>query len=139
MEGNPKDAELLKQLDTTNTEAWKQLENISKTLSTMDQDIKWSTPKQDGKYLLFSFPQYSSKVHQAVQLLTVIEAVTPLYHWMKHGLPKSAELSPGDAIRAATFLIRSERFGEGEIAFALESGLFDAILTTLIQWYQKQL
>jgi len=138
MEGNPSDAELLKQLNRSNKEHWEELREIAKTLSAGDRNVKYAKPKIRGRLMTLGYPLYTKKVGRAVELLNQIKAVTPMYHWMKQEPPKyipTEELSPADAIRLATGVIRSERFGEGAIASALKSGLFEAILTALIKWY----
>ncbi len=66
-------------------------------------------------------------------------AVSATYDWMHR--PAVAALSrvqiaPADAIRAATSVIRGERFCEGTIAQALANGLFQNVLRSLATWHR---
>lgn len=142
MEGNPDDIQLINQLDRTQTDAWKQLRSVVEEMEAEDHDVKWISAKSlsEQTYSL-SYPAYSERVEKAISLLSTIGAVTPLYFWMEHGLPSyspSNKLSTADAIRAATFVVRSERFSDGTIAKAYENGLLEGILNALVIWYDDK-
>ncbi len=47
-------------------------------------------------------------------------------------------LSPADAIRLATTIVRGERFGDGHIAQAVERGTLQAILASLAAWRRER-
>ncbi|WP_338749130.1 DUF6508 domain-containing protein [Bacillus sp. FJAT-52991] len=142
MDGNPDDIQLISQLDRTKTDAWEELRAVAKGMTAKDRDVKWTGGglQTDGTYSL-SYPAYSERVSKTIGLLYTVGAVTPLYSWMDRGLPdysSDSDLSVADAIRAATFVVRSERFCDGTIADAVQKGLLDAILDTLIKWYDKE-
>ncbi|MFP7495280.1 DUF6508 domain-containing protein [Terribacillus saccharophilus] len=135
MANNPSDIQLINELDRTKTDAWKELRLVEKEMTDEDRHVKWT-----GGENTFSYPIYSKRVNQATSLLSTIGAITPLYPWMANGLPDDSpaeELSAADAIRAATYIVRSERFGDGAIAKAAEIGLLDGILRSLIHWYDE--
>lgn len=142
MEGNPDDIQLINQLDRTQTDAWEQLRSVAEEMETEDHDVKWIRAKSlsEQTYSL-SYPAYSELVEKAISLLSTVGAVTPLYIWKEHGLPNylpNNKLSTADAIRAATFVVRSERFSDGTIAKAYENGLLEAILNALVIWYDDK-
>lgn len=53
-------------------------------------------------------------------------------------VPPGGLLSPADAVRAATAVVRGERFADGTIADAARSGLIDAIAEALCTWYETE-
>jgi Family of unknown function (DUF6508) len=141
MDGNPDDIQLVNQLDRSKTEDWEELRSVAEEMTAEDRSVKWTDGGRlpDGTYRL-SYPAYSGRISKVIRLLSTVGAVTPLYHWMDHELPEyssNSELSVADAIRAATFVVRGERFSDGTIASAAEEGLLDTILNVLIKWYDK--
>ena len=68
----------------------------------------WQTP----------YPDYSARVQAAWELLQEGGAVTPMYHWKQEqpALDVEGKVSAADAVRLATTVIRSERFGTGTSA-----------------------
>ncbi|WP_100402628.1 DUF6508 domain-containing protein [Bacillus sp. FJAT-42315] len=142
MDGNPDDIQLISQLDRTKTDAWQELRAVAKEMTAKGRDVKWvgGVLQPDGTYSL-SHPAYSERVSKTIGLLYTVGAVTPLYSWMDYGLSdylSDGDLSVADAIRAATFVVRGERFTNGAIADAIQKGLLDAILDALIEWYDKE-
>jgi uncharacterized protein DUF6508 len=88
-----------------------------------------------------SYPIYDGPVGQARNVLVMVGAVTPLYDWMNNGRPAlSADgtPAPSDAIRAATAVIRGERFTDGVLAGAAEDGTPHAVPVALVDWYDDR-
>lgn len=103
-----------------------------------DRNVVWTN---GGNEYSLNYPAYSERIDKATNLLYTVGAITPLYNWKSNGLPdysSDMELSVADGIRAATYIVRSERFGDGAIAKAAEIGLLDSILHSLIKWYDKE-
>ena len=137
MSGNPDNTQLINELDRTNTDAWEELRYVAEKMTVEDRNVVWTN---GGNEQSLSYPTYSERINKATDLLYTVGAITPLYNWGKNGLPNyspSMELSVADAIRAATYIVRSERFGEGAIAKAAKIGLLDSILYSMIKWYDK--
>jgi Family of unknown function (DUF6508) len=44
-----------------------------------------------------------------------------------------------DAVRLATTIIRSERFGDGNIGAAVNTGALQAVVAALAAWYRDRL
>jgi hypothetical protein len=130
-DGNPDDATLLAVLDTTQVEAWR-------ALTELDRDFR-DQPHVDDDCVWSSVPNYSARVEAACRRLYEVGAVTPLYQWMRHVPPSLAadgQVNPADAVRLATTIVRSERFGYGRIETALKAGGLQAVVASLSSWYQ---
>jgi hypothetical protein len=68
-------------------------------------------------------------------------AVTPMYHWMQEqsALDVEGKVSAADAVRLATTVIRSERFGDGNVGAAVNTGVLQAVVAALAAWYLDRL
>lgn len=71
-------------------------------------------------------------------LLVALGTVTPAY-WWRAFLPRAMDpdgtFTPGDAVRAATTIVRGERFSDGTIGQAYLDGTLYAIAAALVGWY----
>lgn len=122
-DGDPDDATLLAGLDVT-AQAWSDLlrlaDDTAALISTAD----------------------SSEVDLACRALYAVGAVSPAYDWMHlpavAAPPQGTDLSPADAVRVATRVIRGERFCEGTIGQASKDGLFQSVLRALATWYRSR-
>jgi hypothetical protein len=133
VDGDPDDVTLLSALNTTQAEAWY-------ALMDLDQDFR-DQPHADDDCVWSSVPNYGARVEAAIRRLYEVGAVTPIYHWTRHKasvLGTDGQISPADAVRLATTIIRSERFGYGQIERALDAGRFQAVIASLSSWYQGQ-
>ncbi|WP_049570853.1 DUF6508 domain-containing protein [Streptomyces sp. SBT349] len=144
-DGNPDDATLLAQLETS-PDAWGRLLNAADAFAASphaEHDVSWSRPEPGGAgSVSLPYPLYGERVELARRALAEVRAVTPAYHWTRHRAPTvpadGSPLSPADAVRLATALVRGERFGDGTIAAALERGAFQAALASLATWYRAR-
>lgn len=137
MDGNPDNIQLINELDRSKTDAWIELRSVAEEMTDEDRNVVWTNAGNNS----LKYPAYSERINNATSLLYTVGAITPLYNWRSNGLPDyspSKELSVADAIRAATYIVRSERFGDGAIARAAEIGLLDSILHSLIKWYNEE-
>lgn len=138
MVGNPDNILLINELDRSKRDAWEELRSIAEGMTDEDRNVVWTN---GGNNHSLKYPAYSERINKATNLLYTVGAITPLYNWRSNGLPDyspSKELSVPDAIRAATYIVRRERFGDGAIAKAAEIGLLDSILYSLIKWYDEE-
>jgi Family of unknown function (DUF6508) len=132
-DGNPDDATLLTTLDITRTEAWH-------ALIELDQDFR-DHPHLDDDCVWSAVPNYGARVEAACRRLYEVGAVTPTYHWTRHRPPllgADGQVNPADAVRLATTIIRSERFGYGRIEVAMKAGRLQAVVASLSSWYRGQ-
>lgn len=133
-DGDPDDATLLVALNTDRTDAWRDLAQV-------DQDFRDRPHADDDCVWLPHYPQYGARVETACRLLGELGAVTPLYHWMKRKplvLGDDGTVSAADAMRLATRIVRSERFGYGNIETAVNAGTLQAVIAALTAWRQEQ-
>ncbi|WP_190133166.1 DUF6508 domain-containing protein [Streptomyces mashuensis] len=145
--GNPDDAVLLAQLDTTAERAgtWHRLLEVAREFAEVAQhpdDFRWHPAQQrpDG-VMVTGYPLYGERVERAREALVGVGAVTPLYHWGSHRpptVPDGGQLAPADAVRLATAVVRGERFCDGCIGSAVEDGTLRAVLSSLAAWYGEQ-
>lgn len=138
--GNPDDATLVMALDLKAADAWRALIELDKAFRDRphaEDDCVW--PERPGQ---MPYPDYSSRVQESWSLLTDVGAVTPSYDWMKQKPPAfdpERKLSTADAVRLATTIIRSERFGDGNIGAAVDAGVLQAVIAALAAWYRDRL
>lgn len=137
-DGDPGDAALLAGLEPGQQQAWATLAQAAANWRMEDDDYTWSatTSRPDGT-LLPGHPVYSARVDDLVRALAAVGAVTPEYHWSAFPVPQLSwdeTYPPGDAVRAATAVVRGERLTEGTIGTAYEDGTLRAITTALAAW-----
>ncbi|MCX4845086.1 DUF6508 domain-containing protein [Streptomyces sp. NBC_00893] len=134
------DRRLLAQLDPGNADAWSELREALTALTDEDRDVRWSEGGQqpDGSRQM-GYPVHSERLRRLVGALAAVGAVTPAYLWQDNpppAVPADGRLGPADAVRAATAVVRGERFGDGTIAQAAGNGLLDAVAESLCAWYE---
>ncbi|MEV6961555.1 DUF6508 domain-containing protein [Streptomyces sp. NPDC051207] len=134
------DRRLLAQLAPPDDDAWRELAEAFDALTDEDRDVKWGGGhKLPSGATHVAFPLYSKPLQRAVDALHGVGAVTPEHRWMGVPMPKPPPegqlLAPADAVRAATAIVRGERFCDGHIAESVEDGLFDAVAATLRAWH----
>ncbi|MBR8641670.1 hypothetical protein KEF29_25935 [Streptomyces tuirus] len=135
------DQRLLDQLDRDDAEAWRGLGDAFDALTDEDRDVRWGGgQKSPSGAIHVPFPMYSQGVDRAVDALRRVGAVTPEHRWMDNPVPTPSPegtLRPADAVRAATAVVRGEKFCDGTIDKALKSGLLDAVVASLRAWYAE--
>lgn len=133
------DRRLLDQLKPADHPAWQELAEAFDSLTDEDRKVSWGGGRQSpGGAIHVPFPVYSKPLKRAVQALCDVGAVTSEYRWMGNPLPRvppSGRMDPADAVRAATAIVRGERFCDGMIDDAVRSGLLDAVADSLRAWH----
>ncbi|MFF1648217.1 DUF6508 domain-containing protein [Streptomyces sp. NPDC058240] len=134
------DRRLLAQLDRENADAWRELRSALAALTDEDRVVRWSEggKQPDGTWRM-SYPLHGERLQRLVRALPAVGAVTPAYLWRDNpppAVPADGRLSPADAVRAATAVVRGERFSDGTIAQAAGDGLLDAVAESLCAWYE---
>ncbi|MES9507926.1 DUF6508 domain-containing protein [Streptomyces sp. NPDC000609] len=134
------DRRLLAQLDLGNTGAWRELREALAALTDEDRDVRWSASgRQPDGTRLMGYPIHSERLRRLVGALAAVGAVTPAYLWQDNpppAVPADGWLGPADAVRAATAVVRGERFCDGTIARAAGAGLLDAVAESLRAWHE---
>ncbi|MFE7618009.1 DUF6508 domain-containing protein [Streptomyces sp. NPDC057496] len=131
---------LVARLDRGNADAWRELRDAYAALTDEDRDVRWSEGgKQPDGTRRMSYPLYGERLRRLVGALSAVGAVTPAYLWQDNPppvAPGDGRLGPADAVRAATAVVRGERFCDGTIARAAGDGLLDAVAGALCAWYE---
>ena len=140
-EGDPGDVALLDGLDRDRTDGWESLAAHVEDWRVDDDDYIWSESSRqpDGSWQL-GYPVYSERVDSIHFALSSVGAVSPAYHWMAFSPPQLSReetFSPADAVRAATGIVRGERFSDGTIGAALLDGTLFAVAEALVGWYRR--
>jgi hypothetical protein len=87
---------------------------------------------------------YGEAVERIERLLYELRLIVPQFNWMAWnpsphaGGSGLAEASAADAARLATRIFRSERFGDGSIAAALEDGTLRTVFARLQRWFEDE-
>ena len=133
-DGSPDDATLIAALDSERSDAWH-------ALLELDEEFRERPHADDDCVWAPQFPEYGARVQTACRLLMEVGAITPAYNWMQQKPPAlrhDGTVSPADAIRLATTVVRSERFGYGNIEVALNGGVLQAAIAALAAWHREQ-
>lgn len=150
----PAGAEIIEALQTAPAEAWKALKAASEALAGLTEFATWAggevvaTSTIDGEerpVRQMPYPVYSETVLNLFDRLAALGLMVP-FDWMHwddlaryRDHPSELETAPvGDAVRILVAVRRSERFVEGSIEGALESGLVQTALARLIRWHAEQ-
>ncbi|MFB8035995.1 DUF6508 domain-containing protein [Streptomyces sp. NPDC056004] len=136
------DRRLLAQLDRGNADAWRELSQALAALTDEDRDVRWTEGgrQPDGTWRM-SHPIHGERLDRLVRALPAVGAVTPAYLWRDNpppAVPADGRMGPADAVRAATAVVRGERFCDGTIAEAARNGLLDAVARSLCVWYETE-
>jgi hypothetical protein len=127
-EGDPTDEQLLAVLDR-DADAWGRLSDFASGWVVQDGDAHWN----ERHWV------YGPRVSAVTTALDAIGAVPPAYHWNAFGYPLLAvdgTLTPGDAVRTATAVLRGERFVPGTLAEAWMNGRLSAVVRALVRWHE---
>ncbi len=145
------EAEIAEALARGRDEDWEALWDAVDVLSEETSFATWAggdivgTTTVDGEerpVRQMPYPVYVASVEHVRERLGVLGLVVP-FDWMSwDGVlryredPEALATAPvGDAVRLLTAIQRAERFGDGNIEGALESGLMQSALARLRRWY----
>ncbi|WP_199552861.1 DUF6508 domain-containing protein [Streptomyces sp. N35] len=130
---------LLGQLKREDEAAWRELAEAAESLTDEDRKVEWvGGGKRPGGVVMIGYPDYRPALRRLTSALVGVGAVTPAHYWMDHPVPKvpaGGQLPPADAVRAATAVMRGERFSDGTIAKAAGDGTLDAVAVSLLAWH----
>ena len=142
------EAEIAAALEGGIDENWKALWDAVDALAEEDTFATWVASRtvvkegDEKPVLVMPYPIYSKSVEEVLKRLGVLGLIVP-YDWMNwDGViryredPQLLGNAPvGDAVRILIAIKRAERFGDGNIEGALQSGLMQAALARLRRWY----
>jgi uncharacterized protein DUF6508 len=145
-DGDPDDASLLAQLDTSagKSDCWRRLLRVADDFAAVahrddDSRVVPAGENADGSFSAGYF-DYGARVVETIDVLYGVGAVTPAFNWSQHpetrALGSGSQLSPADAVRLATSLVRGERFCDGVLGDAVDRGALQAAVASLAAWYR---
>ena len=145
----PTDDEVEAALRAAPGEAWRELASALAAVEGEARHATWHGGEQvvaivDGverAATQLPYPAYTEAVERFRRALTGVRAFV-VFDWMHwDGLDRyrrAADLDgapAADAVRLVTAVVRSERFGDGSIEAALDSGLLTAAARRLLAWH----
>src|SRR3954471_20377799 len=148
------DANISAALARTVDQDWTALWDAVDALSTETTFASWTQSDVVGTTIVdgeerpvhrVPYPIYAESVELVRRRLGALGLFVP-FDWMSwDGVqryrddPSSLAPAPvGDAVRLLTAIQRAERFGDGNIEGALESGVMQAALARLRRWYDDE-
>ncbi|HEY8543971.1 MAG TPA: DUF6508 domain-containing protein [Acidimicrobiales bacterium] len=124
-------------LEAVDDEGWARLWSAVEDAAALDEYATWETP--DGQ---MPYPVYAEPVDRVRQELGALGLVVPFAWPDWDGTarytadPAALEQAPvTDAVRLLVAILRSERFTDGSIEGALQSGVMQAALARLRRWH----
>lgn len=140
------DAELDAIVEAITDETWDRLPDVISALAGDNHPYEWCGGDQrpDGAWST-RWVEYGASVEGALDWIRRAGLVTPVADWMnwdergRYLDPRAVDEAPiADIVRLATAIVRGERFGDGTIANAVDSGVLDALLRHLLRWQRTR-
>ncbi|WP_246264408.1 DUF6508 domain-containing protein [Acrocarpospora pleiomorpha] len=129
------------------SEHWEKLFALADALTDADLEVTWEGGPEPGEEGVSEMPHaiYSDALDAVLSVLVGLQVIVPFdwsaWHRATPLFPDGNGLDQApvaDAARLATTFIRAERFSEGTIQEAIQSGALHAILRRLRHWYQNE-
>ncbi|WP_240197119.1 DUF6508 domain-containing protein [Nonomuraea lactucae] len=142
----PSDEEIAARLAAQPGERWRELFALADALTPADLEVTWRGGQEAGPGVTQApYPVYGDAVERILGLLGELGVVV-VFGWPDwvRGNPlwpggRGLEDAPvADAARLATAIVRGERFGDGTIGHALETGTLQAVLRRLRRWHDEE-
>ena len=149
---DPADEQVEAPLRAAPEEAWRELARALAAVEAEPRHATWHGGEQvvavvDGverAATQLPYPVYTEAVERFRRALTGVGAFV-VFGWMQwDGLDRYrraddlAGAPAADAVRLVTAILRSERFGDGSIEAALDSGLLTAAARRLLAWHDAR-
>lgn len=154
LDNGPAETEITEALRAGSADDWDALRAAVDALAEETVFAAWvggqvvGTTTVDGEerpVFQMPYPAYSEPVQKVMERVGALGLIVPFdwVHW--EGVPRyrdhpsELEAAPvSDAVRMLVAVQRSERFGDGSIEGALESGLIQTALARIIRWYTEE-
>jgi hypothetical protein len=144
-DGQISDAEVLGHLAGADDPAWGELRAAVDDLVRLDEWVTWTDSQtRDDGVLMLGYPVYCDEWERVHRAMGGVGAVVPFAWPDWPDLPRyrdGADLASApaaDAVRVITAVVRGERFGDGNIAGALGSGVLQSALYRLLRWHAEE-
>jgi hypothetical protein len=137
----PADDEIVVRLRAAPDPAWDDLWAAADAVAALEDPARWEGGQIVDGVMHVPYPIYDPAVHRLTGALLGVTGGPVVFSWMDwDGLQryrKAAALADApvaDAARLATAIVRSERFGDGNLEGAVQSGLLAAIVERFRRW-----
>ena len=141
MADDPTDDEILARLQSTAPEAWDELWRAAEDVAHVAAPARWEGGQIVDGVTHMPYPVYEPAVDRLMAALAASTGGIIVFRWMdwdgigRYRTPDTVRDAPiADVPRLVTAIIRSERFSDGSIEGAVESGLVTAIVDRLRRW-----
>ncbi len=135
------DAAIRDSIEATPPEAWEELHRALDSVDALADDAYCTWVEADGS---LPWPDYAPEVERLRNLISGAGLVVP-YPWPKwsgierhRGGAGMAAAPVEDAVRMTTAVLRSERFGDGNIEGALRDGTLQAAVRRVLAWVDSR-
>lgn len=138
------DVELVEGLRGAPATAWKTLWEAVDALGAAGLESTWrgGEPLPETQNIIeMPWVEYSVEFGRVIVGLYDVKAVAP-FDWMdwydesRYPNGEGLDAAPiDDIVRMLTVVVRSDRFSEGSLKAAVDSGLFGLLLSRLREWY----
>jgi len=140
---DPQDEALVDLVRAIDDDGWSELDGIVDELSADARPYEWRGGDRTASGAIqMPWVAYGESVQRAREWLVRHGVVTPLADWTNwdgrrtYTDAASVDDAPvADVVRLATSIVRGDRFFEGAIAAAVDSGVLVAILSRLRRWH----
>lgn len=141
---DPDDDQIVAAMAAHPPEKWRELFTKMDALTSADLRVEWHGGNEVRPGVRhMPYPVYGDAV-RAIQLALAELNVVVVFDWQTwmadhaYSAERVPRLSVADTARLATAIIRGERFHDGAIAQAIDSGVFTAILDRLRTWHETE-
>lgn len=140
----PTDDEILGRLRAAPEPAWEALWTAAAEVAALEEPARWVGGQTVDGVMNLPYPVYDPAVHRLTSALLGVSGGAIVFGWMdwdglaRYRDPAAVAAGPVvDAARLATAIVRSERFGDGNLEGAIRSGLLAAIVERLRRWHDE--
>jgi hypothetical protein len=138
---DPTDDEILARLQATAPETWDELWRAADDAAHLGAPARWEGGETVDGVTHMPYPVYEPAVDRLMAALAATTGGIVVFRWMdwdgigRYRTPDAVHDAPiVDVPRLVTAIVRSERFSEGSIEGAVQSGLIAAIVDRLRRW-----
>lgn len=135
------DAAIRASIEATSQETWDELRQALEAVEALPADAYCTWIEADRS---LPWPDYAPEVERLRDLIAASGLVVP-YPWPKWSGIKRHRRGAGldtapveDAVRMTTAVLRSERFGDGNIDGALQAGTLQAAVRRVLTWVESR-
>jgi len=142
---DPTDAEVDARFRAADPASWDELWLAADEVTHLAEAARWAGGRTDDGVTQMPYPIYEPAVDRLMAALAAVTGGIVVFAWMdwdgvaRYRTPDTVRDAPiADVARLITAIVRSERFSEGSIEGAVQSGLIAAIVERLRRWHDLE-